>query len=164
MGAKAFFEQILGLASYFHKQFSKDALAERLALIHFAIATEGMYYEFKEQGFRCVLLRGPFLQWNGYVGIPEGHPLYGATYSQKRGGVLPEELLEVHGGLTYSANCLPGFLPDGLWYFGFDCSHLCDYSPLFSLLERDLLLYKTRSFAEAETRRLAQQLAELGRK
>jgi len=109
MGAKAFFGQILVLASYFRKHSSKVALAERLALIHSAIAAEGMQYEFKEQGLKCVILRGPMLQWNGYVGIPKNYPLYGYNYFQKREEGAPEELLEVHGGITYSAESLPGF-------------------------------------------------------
>jgi len=161
MGTKVFLEEIVSLAKYFCKHYPKDVLAERLALALFVIEAEGLQYEFKEQGFRCVIMRGPMLQWNGYVGIPENHPLYGYNYFQKREEGAPEELLEVHGGITYSADSLPGFLLDGLWYFGFDCGHYCDYLPLILLTDRNLTDYKTRSFVEAETRRLARQLKEL---
>jgi len=161
MNMKDFLREISGLARYFHARFPKDELAERLALALFLIEAEGIQYEFKEQGFRCVIMRGPMLQWNGYVGIPESHPLYGYNYFQKQEKGAPEELLEVHGGITYSAGNLPGLLPDGLWYFGFDCGHARDYLPLLLLTDRSLTDYKTRAFAEAETRRLARQLKEL---
>jgi len=157
-----FFREVFILAKYFLKRFSKDELIERLALIYFAIISEGIRYEFKEQGLKCVILRGPMLQWNGFVGIPESHPLYGYNYFQKRKKEgAPEELLEVYGGITYSADSLPDFLPDGLWYFGFDCGHAHDYLPLILLTDRDLTDYKTRAFVESETRRLARRLKEL---
>jgi len=63
---------------------------------------------------------------NGYVVIPNGHPMYGKHY-----GEVP---VDVHGGLTFSesVNSVIGNFPelteemkDG-WVFGFDTAHYSD--------------------------------------
>lgn len=36
---------------------------------------------------------------------------------------------EVHGGLNYADDHVPGRKPDRLWWFGFDCGHAGDYLP-----------------------------------
>jgi len=55
-------------------------------------------------------------RWNGYIGIPEGHKLYGVHY----------DLIEVnvHGGLTYSREELIDEVK--YWVIGFDCAHYSD--------------------------------------
>lgn len=55
---------------------------------------------------------------NGYVGVPEGHPWYGKDYDHIE--------VDIHGGLTYSNDCLPLCKPDGLWWVGFDTVHYGD--------------------------------------
>lgn len=92
---------------------------------------------------------------NGYVGIPQGHPLYEIKYNEetdkitvpddtpvgKRSSIqifvaacagkipkAPEYLFDCHGGLTYSD--FGYFLPEehqrAFWWFGFDCMHYQD--------------------------------------
>lgn len=53
---------------------------------------------------------------NGYIGLPEGHPLYGKGYDD-----VP---VEVNGGLTFGQE----EEIDGIkyWVFGFDCCHVWD--------------------------------------
>lgn len=69
---------------------------------------------------------------NGYVAVPQNHPLWGKDYDD-------EELwnIDVHGGLTYSdswrdqfpnAELLDGEVPKGYWIFGFDTAHYGDNS------------------------------------
>ena len=56
-------------------------------------------------GYECIMLRDrkeSFL--SGYVGIPEGHPLWGWDQD----AVAPDLGIEVHGGLTYSRICDEG--------------------------------------------------------
>lgn len=94
--------------------------------------------------------------FNGYVAIPEGHPLFGKgwgdesgltheevaglgreneyppiplfCYLAKEGGTVPIDLaIDVHGGITYSRDHSPYSESDGCWWFGFDCLH--GYSP-----------------------------------
>jgi hypothetical protein len=36
---------------------------------------------------------------------------------------------QVHGGVNYSEDHVPGLTPDGRWWFGFDCGHAGDYMP-----------------------------------
>lgn len=66
--------------------------------------------KFIEGGWRC-----------GYIGVPEGSPLF-AVY-----GEIIEGFCNVHGGITFD-----GYLDndDSWYYFGFDCAHLNDAKDL----------------------------------
>lgn len=76
------------------------------------------------KGFPLPFERG----WgNGYVLIPEGHPLYGKqSYFD-----VNFNPLDVHGGVTYSEKCIPSkqaeFITDRpdfeYWVLGFDTAH-----------------------------------------
>ena len=59
---------------------------------------------FEQDGHRC-----------GYVGIPEGHPLY-----EKSEEELPN--ISCHGGITFTGHEKIGFSSDD-WLIGFDCAH-----------------------------------------
>lgn len=59
----------------------------------------------------------------GYVGIPKEHRFWGIGYEMSH-VELSEIEVDVHGGLTYSAEG-----DDGWWYFGFDTNHYDDFSP-----------------------------------
>jgi hypothetical protein len=37
--------------------------------------------------------------------------------------------LQVHGGVNWAEDRVPGSKPDGRWWFGFDCGHAGDYVP-----------------------------------
>lgn len=90
----------------------------------------------------------------GYVDVPSDHPWYGKDYSNetniplsaKAGSTnfLIEELIEVHGGITYADLNLE--TNDG-WCFGFDCAHAGD-TPEYWNAER----------VTEELERLAEQL------
>lgn len=83
--------------------------------------------------------------------------------------------IEVHGGLTYSAKCSgkichvpePGE-PDDIWWFGFDCSHYGDKSPMMYAMAskgyqrtfRDEV-YREIPYVQAECATLAKQLAAI---
>lgn len=66
---------------------------------------------------------------NGYVIIPEGHPLHGMHYDK----IHDQYNINVHGGLTFSElaqNCVPLGLPKNInetsWVIGFDTCHYGD--------------------------------------
>jgi hypothetical protein len=99
--------------------------------------------------------------------VHEGHPLYGLTLWTDEGAF---DELEVDGGITFARG------RDGCWILGWDASHAW-HIPDPSIMDEGLReLYKTRpvvpapfptymvdaDMAEAETRRLARQLAEIG--
>lgn len=69
----------------------------------------------------CVALRAPLGNWNGYVGVGGGHPLY-----EDRGADL-----EAHGGITWANTWINHVEPDwqDIWWFGFDCAHWDDLVP-----------------------------------
>lgn len=104
----------------------------------------------------CIMMRDhPDGFLSGYVGVPEGHPLFGWHHKAVPSGLG----IEVHGGLTYSRICDDGPSPqrrlitevrrichvvvgavplkhatehrvgEGQWWFGFDCNHLYDVVP-----------------------------------
>jgi hypothetical protein len=148
--------------------------------------------EFMHRELHCLALRGPFGSWCGYVAVPVGHPLYGIAYHgamnwepkdevqrrifergkqirEKNGkvavGKAPEEVFDIHGGLTYSgaSDGMRGIEGDGRWWFGFDCSHYGDLSPALaaygSALYEDAE-YRDLEYVRRETRRLADQIAD----
>lgn len=106
----------------------------------------------EEHGLLCRIIFGPFGNYNGYVGVPKGHPLFGKDYSEV------DHAIDVHGGLTYSADHAPLQKPDGLWWFGFDTSHAHDGIP--GREEENRGPIRTRKYVQAECKSLAQQLVE----
>ncbi|WP_298814627.1 hypothetical protein [uncultured Sphingomonas sp.] len=107
-------------------------------------------------GYECIMMRhSPDGFLSGYVGVPDGHPLFGWKHQ-----AVPAELgIEVHGGLSYSRICQDGPSPQrrlvfearrichvvvgqaplshateyrvhgDAWWFGFDCNHVYDVVP-----------------------------------
>lgn len=112
----------------------------------------------------CLAVRHETMgHWCGYVGVPEDHPWYGLDYDDER---LREVF--VHGGLTFSGKCNPedqefGIChvpeegqPDHVWWFGFDCAHLDDRSPMMDFEGT----YKTIEFVHDECTSLARHLSK----
>lgn len=78
---------------------------------------------------------------NGYVAVPEGHPLYGKSYDD---AMEVDGMYVVHGGITFSESmqCVfntfdydkiewldtndSGEIPNSYWVFGFDTMHYGD--------------------------------------
>ena len=87
------------------------------------------------------------------MAVPSDHPLHG------RHAVLHPDL-EVHGGVTFS-----NFREKrgSLWWIGFDCWHLHDIQPLRVDKEfpDPFSSYRSKSYAERETRALAEQLSKM---
>lgn len=122
----------------------------------------------KATGYAALAVRNHFGAWCGYVGIPEGHPLYGRDYDDV-------DNVDVHGGLTYAAPCQeeaveghgichipePGH-PDNVWWLGFDCGHAFDYQPRWPVLDMPHLhdgeVYRDLAYVQEECERLAAQL------
>lgn len=141
-------------------------------------------------GFRCEV-RSNRIGYNcGYVGLPAGHPWFGKSYDACLLGDdcptvaeraadpdgyhscynhSPDARVEVHGGLTFAQ----AGERDGLWWFGFDCAHSGDApDPEYAReQERKYGLqmhhrdehYWTVDEVRAETERLAEQLAQVGK-
>ena len=110
--------------------------------------------EFEYKGYKCVVTFSDMGHRCGYVGIPEGHILYGKHYSDylnipkseienepigKRGiislvfsalddndNVKLELYFDVHGGITYSNKDDTYPIESDLWWLGFDCAHYGD--------------------------------------
>lgn len=104
-------------------------------------------------GLPCLTVRNHHGNWCGYIGVPEGHPFYGVSYSDcplngtpnlctsRYCDHSPGARVSVHGGLTFSDFCQtsdpqhgichvpdPGE-PEKVWWLGFDCAHYMDYTP-----------------------------------
>lgn len=121
-------------------------------------------------GLPCLLVRNPHGgHLCGYVGVPEGHPLFEKGYED------PE--LEVHGGVTFGGFCMEGERAehgvchivepgdnDRVWWLGFDCAHGYDLSPGYYSTQRSERwhqhdVYRTVEYVKAECAALAAQLA-----
>lgn len=118
----------------------------------------------------------------GYIRVPPGHPLHGVEYNSpvprtldatveriKQGTVgkrgimdlfrlslggefTAGDLLNVHGGITYSGSSAPGEPEaDGEHWYGFDCGHSGDHPSS-----------QNAAYVRAECEGLAQQIAEIG--
>ena len=83
----------------------------------------------------------------------------------------PESIFNVHGGLTYSAECHGKICHktddgDHVWWFGFDCAHSGDLSPGYQALTSgyreimDRQQYKHINYVMEECKSLAKQLKE----
>lgn len=127
--------------------------------------------EFRHAGLPCLLKRSDMSgAWCGYVAVPPGHPAHGVKYDNVE--------VDVHGGLTYGRACegsichdvpQPGE-PDAVWWLGFDCNHAYDYAPAMEMRFSPGLRsspgvmgceYRPQGYAEAQTKRLAEQLAAM---
>ena len=112
--------------------------------------------DFDYKGYRCVVVFNDMGFRCGYVGVPEGHPLYGKEYysgmgisyrelenepAGKRGivsilraayrendDVSMDIYFDVHGSLTFSDGGKGSSYPieSDLWWLGFDCGHCGD--------------------------------------
>jgi hypothetical protein len=85
--------------------------------------------EWRSHGLPCLIVRqkhhGALC---GYVGVPEGHPCFGAE-----GFSGEPDYLDVHGGITFGAPRVAGSKichvaqpgePEHVYWLGFDCAHL----------------------------------------
>lgn len=132
----------------------------------------------------CLIVRAPRSgALCGYVGVSEGHPLFGKN-SGARSAPLEMGTLDVHGGVTFTGFCQPAEDPahgichiveegenDRIWWIGFDCSHGGDLSPnpRSENLMRELLgdysgfggEYRNLEYVKGECRDLARQLKAL---
>ena len=128
----------------------------------------------EKTGLPCLAVRGPGGHWCGYVGVSEEHPLYKADYS----GAEHDADIRVHGGLTFASHChegpeetsvchIPGEgEPEKVWWFGFDCAHLYDYSPFYGAKNPSMHnslgggdVYRTLRYVKPECANLAGALA-----
>ena len=134
-------------------------------------------------GYDCLAVRVGTVTgaWCGYVGVPENHPWHGLSYSNwdEEGGreLSPEDLIEVHGGITYSDMCAEGMdeakgvchVPEkgaakNPWWFGFDCAHAFDLCPQMKATMEEIYAKKgeapPRSLRDGETYRTLDYVRE----
>ncbi len=120
----------------------------------------------KKSGYHIALRRHPnLLHWCGYVGIPPTYPFHGWAYQDVG------EHVQVHGGLTYSHNSVPGSECGATWWFGFDCAHggdlvpkLVEYQAEYRAIFPCDETYRNMEYVKNEAVALAEQLAALASK
>ncbi len=113
----------------------------------------------------CRVLWTHDMHYCGYVGIPASHPWHGKDYN------VLEPSPDVHGGLTYSNEAVgPDFeetQPLGLWWIGFDCAHLGDYTvdrtSVYESVFGEQRHGWTSALVKGEVGRLAQIVAAAGK-
>lgn len=119
-------------------------------------------------GLPCLIVRNRGGALCGYVGVPEGHPLFEKDYGSAD--------VRVHGGLTFADHCTKDESqhichkpdegePDNVWWLGFDCSHSGDVSPARERFWGGMSSfgesYRDIHYVESECRDLARQLAAI---
>lgn len=145
--------------------------------------------EFEHKGLSCLMARSKVGgNWCGYVAVGPDHPWHKAGYTSCTSRPIckksktdlycehtPENLIHVHGGLTYSDFCQGDIChvpkagePDNVKWFGFDCAHAGDGLPAMRQhlpKERGYFSqgYKDEAYVRREVRRLAEQLKAVAR-
>lgn len=122
--------------------------------------TEPVRFEFKHAGLDCLGIRQMHGAWCGYVGVPDGHPLFGKEIDDV------VDRLDVHGGVTYADACrdivchFADNEDEKRWWFGFDCMHSWDYSPTVGAMPGggSARSYKDMDYVRLELEKLAYQL------
>lgn len=134
-------------------------------------------------GYPCLACFTRDSHWCGYVALPESHPFYNRAYNEKgcppdlHAALMRSplgkrsafslfsvsedpaetaigELIDVHGGVTFSGDWKNKNIP-GFWW-GFDCAHAGDKTPYSPDGEfRDL------DYVKAECASMAYQLAQI---
>lgn len=131
----------------------------------------------KETDLDCLIVRNSLGNLCGYVGVPPEHPLHAIGYSSCPIGCgedwcrhSPQAVIDVHGGLTYSAFCDKGdaicHVPlngraENVFWFGFDCAHSGDLTPSVCRFQGALSQveqYRNVKFVRTQCEKLAQQL------
>jgi hypothetical protein len=125
----------------------------------------------ESSSYHCIMRRVKSSgHWCGYVAIPEGHPTYKQHYDYPN--------VVVHGGLTYADECKGDYLSGvchlensdepPIWWFGFDCHHADDLSPVggsLGLIRKTLFgkerTYRNVEYVKNEVISLAKQLKDL---
>jgi hypothetical protein len=113
-----------------------------------------------ETGYTIIVKRIPNGVLCGYVGVPDGHPLYKTDYMDSDFHVP-----NVHGGVTFTGE----WDDDGLFYIGFDCGQMYDSSPQmismldFALREHEAgkTIYRDWDYVCLEADELARNLKEI---
>jgi hypothetical protein len=136
-------------------------------------------------GMPCLLVRNHSGNWCGYVGVVQGHPLFGMPYSALYGGddgydsysedqrrMFGEVDNASHGGITFTSYCAPNDKEHGIchlvepgendrvWWLGFDCGHSGDAHPAYTLAGRIGGTYRTKDYVQGICRRMAKVLKE----
>lgn len=112
-------------------------------------------------GLRAVILALPAGHRCGYVAVSPEHKYFGSSYDD-----VP---VDVHGGLTFSADNLHVINEPNLWWLGYDCAHYMD-APDPELMSDDFRAYndrfsrtgtiRTKEFCELQCENLARQFQE----
>ena len=117
----------------------------------------------------CIAVRHRTLgHWCGYVGADKSNKLYGHSFGFEFSEPLGE--LSVHGGVTHTGTCsedehgvchiVEKGEDDDIWWIGFDCAHLYDYSPNMNDKPIGDEVYKNLDYVKQECRDLAEQIAK----
>lgn len=136
---------------------------------HTAWNEEPDWLAWRVRSLPAVIIRNNMYTLNGYVGVPEEHPMHGLHYDET-------DYMPVHGGLTYCGELPSHSYPDcptfaGHWFFGFDTGHCMDFSPYMAsltsqfgsspLFDGDDVVYRDLDYVIKEVTSLADQLANI---
>lgn len=77
-----------------------------------------------------------------YIEIPKEHSFFGKDYNELQD-------IEVHGGITFSADHLNTIDETGTkWYIGWDYAHIGDYQPYYEKYELEGHKYTTEELKQ----------------
>ena len=117
------------------------------------VGDEPDYLSFKYKGTKCEIKRNPeMLFLCGYASFRPCHCYDVAHYRNNL------ESIDVHGGVTYFE-----VSPGGAITIGFDCAHINDLIPTFSIQagEKEGEEYRTIDFVKKEIQKMVDQIIKI---
>lgn len=117
------------------------------------VGDEPDYLNFKYKGTKCEIKRNSAMLFLcGYASFIPYH-CYNVAYYRNN-----LENIDVHGGVTYFE-----VSPGGTITIGFDCAHINDLIPTFSIQagEKEGEEYRTIDFVKKEIRRMVDQIIKI---
>lgn len=116
----------------------------------------GPTFIYEQRGdFHLLVLKTVGKHCCGYVGVNQGHPLWGMEY---RSNDYENPIMDfgVHGGITFTGFHKKNFPANDIWWIGFDCAHSDDYCPNNPFGNESN--YKTQGWTWMETEKLLKQI------
>lgn len=117
------------------------------------VGDEPDYLSFKYKGTKCEIKRNSEMLF--LCGYASFRPCYCYDVANYRNNL---ENIDVHGGVTYFE-----VSPGGTITIGFDCAHINDLIPTFSIQagEKEGEEYRTIDFVKKEIRRMVDQIIKI---
>jgi hypothetical protein len=114
-----------------------------------------------DEGYIAVILFVSDSHHNGYIGIPDSHPMAQDNCESCGADLERRHSLAVHGGITYESHSRTGDYPIkaiNVYWLGFDCAHSGDLTKFCNFPSPEAT-FKDVDYVVNQLENLSKQLA-----